>query len=1055
LHPIAKALCFPFAAALLTAPGASAAVEDGLDFFEKKIRPVLVENCYKCHSAEAEKNGKLEGKLRLDLREGVRGRGESGLVAVIPGKPDESNLYRAVTYLDSELVMPPKSRLAKSVVADFKQWIEMGAPDPRRGTLAKAEANEIDFEQARKFWSFRKPSDPALPTVNDSAWPREDLDYFILSQLEENGLRPAPPADRRTLIRRATYDLTGLPPTVAEIEAFLADKSPNAFSKTVERLLASPHYGEKWGRHWLDVARYADSNGLDENLAYVNAFRYRNYVINSFNEDKPYNRFVQEQIAGDLLPLSKNESDELRHSRLIATGFLSVGAKMLAEDDGRKMEMDIIDEQLDTLGRAFMGMTIGCARCHDHKFDPIPTRDYYSLAGIFKSTHTMDNHKVVAQWHEVELGSADLRAKRELVDKEVKKQKQTIESLKSKSAKSITAQARSVAADYLIGALVKLRKEARIQFTLKELEEQPKEKTEGMLLIEAENFTRGNGLKTFDGYGKGIGVLLSSGPTQVEFDLPIDKAGKYSLHMRYAAADSRPAKLSINNKLINEMATDSVTGTWYPDSQKWFWEGTFQLDAGINVLKFDWATPTPHIDKLLVLPSDQSDLPAADGLAHLHNTFTQQWIGHLKQISKDKKSPLNEWRKYIENPREPIDEKLIENIRSRFAATHERDSLHSLIHDKNGPFKTPKDVEKLFPKTEQEELKQLQKQLSDTEKKHPKVPKAMAVKEGKAEDLKVHLRGDYMTQGELAPRGYLRVVTSKQTTTPSRNASGRAGFAEWLTSNENPLTARVMANRIWLWHFGEGIVRTPDNFGKLGLRPTHPKLLDWLTMRFVDNGWSIKKMHRIIMNSAAYQMSSQHNGQAYAVDPGNKLWWRFNRRRLYAEEVRDSLLFTGGSIDWGMKGQLMTYDPRQYVSQNNHPYFYGSSRTVYLPVIRSGTFDVLQAFDFGDPAVIQGQRSSTVSAAQALFMMNHDLVAKASERLAKRAAKALDFAESANQIYAAILHRKPSAAETRRAVDFAEHALDQAGDDATKAKAQAWKSFAQVLFSSNEFMFLD
>ncbi len=677
-------------------------MEDGLDFFEKKIRPVLVENCYKCHSAEAEKNGKLEGKLRLDLREGARGKGESGLVAIIPGKPDESNLYRAVTYLDSELVMPPKSRLAKSVVADFKQWIEMGAPDPRSGTLAKAEVKEINFEEARKFWSFRKPTEPKLPTVESSAWPREDLDHFILSQLEENGLTPAPATDKRTLICRATYDLIGLPPTVAEIEAFLTDRSPNAFSKIVERLLASPHYGEKWGRHWLDVARYADSNGLDENLAYVNAFRYRNYVINSFNEDKPYNRFVQEQIAGDLLPLSKNESDEMRHSRRIATGFLSVGAKMLAEDDGRKMEMDIIDEQLDTLGRAFMGMTIGCARCHDHKFDPIPTRDYYSLAGIFKSTHTMDNHKVVAQWHEVELGSADLRAKRELVDKEVKKQKQTIESLKSNSAKSITAQARSVAADYLIGALVKLRKEARIQFTLKELEEQPKEKTKGMLLIEAENFSRGNGLKTFDGYGKDIGVLLSSGPTQVEFDLPIEKAGKYSLHMRYAAADSRPAKLIINNKLINEMATGNVTGTWYPDSQKWFWEGTFQLDAGINVLKFDWASPTPHIDKILVLPSDQSDHPAADGLVHLHNTFTQQWIGHLKQISKDKKSPLDEWGKYIENPREPIDGKLIENIRSRFAAAHEGDSLHSLIHDKNGPLKTPKGIEKLFQKTERE-----------------------------------------------------------------------------------------------------------------------------------------------------------------------------------------------------------------------------------------------------------------------------------------------------------------------------------------------------------------
>ena len=1025
------------------------------DFFEKKIRPVLVENCYKCHSAEAEQNGKLKGKLRLDLREGTLGKGESGLVSVVPGNPDKSNLYRAITYLDSELVMPPKNRLPKSIVADFKRWIEMGAPDPRDGKLTKAKAKEINLEEARKFWSFQKPIESKLPAVQNSAWPREDSDFFILSQLEKNDLRPAPATDKRTLIRRATYDLIGLPPTVAETEAFLTDKSSNAFSKIVERLLASPHYGEKWGRHWLDVARYADSNGLDENLAYVNAFRYRNYVINSLNQDKPYNHFVQEQIAGDLLPLGKNESDETRHSRRIATGFLSVGAKMLAEDDGRKMEMDIIDEQLDTLGRAFMGMTLGCARCHDHKFDPIPTRDYYSLAGIFKSTHTMDNHKVVAQWHEVELGSADLRAKREQVDREVEKQKQAIESLKSKSAKSITAQARSDAADYLIGAMVKLRKEAHIQFTLKELEEQPKEKTKGILLIEAENFARGNGLKTFDGYGKGIGVLLSSGPTQVEFDLPIEKAGKYSLYMRYAAADSRPGKLSISDKLINETATGSVTGTWYPDSQKWFLEGTFQLNVGTNVLKFDWGTPTPHIDKLLVLPNDQTDLPAADGLAHLHNTFTQQWIAHLKQIPKDKKSPLNEWRKYIENPLEPINEKLIENIRSRFAAAREKDSLHSLIHDKNGPFKMPKDVEKLFTKAKQAELKDLDKKLSETEKEYPKAPKAMAVKEGKVEDLKVHIRGDYMTQGELAPRGYLRFIARKKTAAPPKNTSGRAGFAEWITSSENPLTARVMANRIWLWHFGEGIVRTPDNFGKLGLRPTHPKLLDWLTMRFVENGWSIKQMHRIIMNSAAYRMSTQYNEQAYADDPDNKLLWRFNRRRLQAEEVRDSLLVAGGSIEWGMKDQLMTYDPRQYVSQNNHPYFYGSSRTVYLPVIRSGTFDVLQAFDFGDSAVIQGQRSSTVSASQALFMMNHDLVAQASTRLAKRAAEAPDFAESANQIYENILRRKSSAAETKHAVAFAEYALAKAGDDAAKTKVKAWKSFSQVLFSSNEFMFLD
>ena len=339
MRRIAKA--FLPAAGFLAATG-NVAADEGIEFFEKKIRPVLIEHCYKCHSADAEQKGKLKGKLRLDLREAIRGRGESGLAAVVPGKPDESNLYRAITYLDPELVMPPKTRLAKGVVADFKQWIEMGAPDPRDGRLAKAEAKQIDFAEARKFWAFRRPGEPTLPSVQASAWPREDLDFFILARLESNQLQPAPAAAKRTLIRRATYDLTGLPPTMEEIADFLADESPDAFRRVVDRLLASPHYGEKWGRHWLDVARYADSNGLDENLAYVNAFRYRNYVIDAFNEDKPYDQFVREQIAGDLLKPFGDEPETARHARHIATGFLSVGAKMLAEDDGRKMEMDSI-----------------------------------------------------------------------------------------------------------------------------------------------------------------------------------------------------------------------------------------------------------------------------------------------------------------------------------------------------------------------------------------------------------------------------------------------------------------------------------------------------------------------------------------------------------------------------------------------------------------------------------------------------------------------------------------------------------------------------------------
>jgi len=1059
-HPIAKTVSFLFATGLLTVPGTFEAAENRLDFFEKKIRPVLVDNCYKCHSAEAEKNSKLKGKLRLDLREGIRGKGESGLTPVVPGDPDKSNLYRAISYLDSELVMPPKTRLAKPVVDNFKQWIEMGAPDPRDGQLAKDGKKEIDFEDARNFWSFRKPSEPKLPPVKNAAWPKEELDVFILSQLEKNGLRPTPPADKRTLIRRATYDLTGLPPTIVDIEAFLADKSPDAFGKVVERLLASHHYGEKWGRHWLDVARYADSNGLDENLAYINAFRYRNYVIDSFNEDKPYNRFVQEQIAGDLLPASKNESDSQRHARQIATGFLSVGAKMLAEDDGRKMEMDIIDEQIDTIGQTFLGMTIGCARCHDHKYDPLPMRDYYALAGIFKSTKTMVNHKVVAEWHELNLDSAESRARRDQVDKKVKEQKLVIERFKANASKTIIAEARNNGAEYLIAALIELRNDTRIQLAIKEHKQESGRKINGILLIEAEDFTKGNALKTFDGYGKGIGVLLSGGPTQVEFDLPVKEAGLYQLQMRYAAAESRPSRLSINGKLINEQAGGRITGTWYPDSQKWFLEGTFRLNIGVNTLKLDCPTPTPHIDKLMLMPADQSDLALTKLLSSLRNSFTQQWIVYFDQIKKDDKSPLYEWNSFTEDPTKPIDKKVISNIRKRFADAREKDPLYSLLHDENGPLKMPKNVEKLLTKGEQEKLKQLKSRLSDIEKKYLPTPKAMAVTEGNVEDLKIHLRGSYMNLGNTTPRGFPKLAAIDSGKIPEKN-SGRLEFVRWLTHPEHPLTTRVMANRIWLWHFGAGIVRTPDNFGMLGIRPTHPALLDWLALRLVENNWSIKQMHRIILNSATYQMHTTYNAKAHEMDPENRLWWRFNRRRLLAEEVRDSVILIGGSMNLAMQDQLMAHKPREYVTSTGfkNANFNFECRSVYLPVIRSAVFSVMQAFDFGDPAVIQGQRASTVSTPQSLFMMNHKIVSNASQQVAKRTLQT-DWHPHAvtEQIYRQILRRRPTQHEIERAAAFTEKnmaKLEWTQSDPTRRREKAWQNLAQVLFSCSEFMFVD
>ena len=383
------------------APGAE---PDGIPFFESKVRPILVENCFKCHSvSEKHKGGLLADSLAALLK-----GGESG-PALVPGKPEQSKLIEAVNYKNTDLQMPPKGKLSEAQIAALTTWVRIGAPWPTASAAAIV-APGVDPEKKRRMaehWAWKPAQVSGPPAVKDEAWIRSPIDRFILAKLDANNLKPAPPADKRTLLRRATFDLTGLPPTTEDVEAFLNDRSCEAFAKVIDRLLASPQYGERWGRHWLDVARYADSNGMDENLAYANAFRYRDYVVTALNRDKPYDQFVREQLAGDLLPVAGNAEET--QQRQIATGFLALGPKVLAEPDPQKMEMDIIDEQLDTVSRTFMGLTMGCCRCHDHKFDPLPTADYYSLAAILKSTRVMVNFNKVARWYERPLGTPEDR----------------------------------------------------------------------------------------------------------------------------------------------------------------------------------------------------------------------------------------------------------------------------------------------------------------------------------------------------------------------------------------------------------------------------------------------------------------------------------------------------------------------------------------------------------------------------------------------------------------------------------------------------------------------
>jgi Protein of unknown function (DUF1549)/Protein of unknown function (DUF1553) len=692
---------------------------------------------------------------------------------------------------------------------------------PRRLILVMA---ILPIASARAdHWAFQPPKEPKIPSARSIAG--SPLDAFVFSRLEEKRLKPAPPADKRTLIRRATFDLVGLPPTPEEIEVFLQDHSPNAFAKVVDRLLASPHYGERWGRHWLDVARYADSNGMDENLVQANAWRYRDYVIRSLNADKPFDQFVREQLAGDLLP--GNGFD-----RLIATGFLSLGPKMLAEDDAVKMEMDIVDEQVDTVGKVFMGLTLGCARCHDHKFDPISMADYYGLAGIFKSTKVMDNFKVVARWHERPIATPE----------------------------QLTA-----------------RREADERISAKQVEIQ--------------------------------------------------------------------------------MAERAFARRW-------------------------WADVGRHLALL-----GQSSLIVAPVL-----------------------------------PRESTQ------------------SLSTLATS----------------------AKRLREEKAALMTAAPALPEAMGAADGKAATLRIHLRGSHLTLGADVPRRFPLVLAGKSQQPLDGRQSGRLQLAEWLTRPDHPLTARVIVNRVWHWHFGSGLVRSTDNFGLLGDRPSHLELLDWLALRCVDDGWSLKSLHRRIMLSATYQMGSVGNEIAAQADPDNRLHWRFNRQRLDAETLRDSLLAVSGSLDRTMGGSLLQGNNRGYVPGYPNGVYdkYGfARRSVYLPVIRSMLYDVFQAFDFADPSTPNGERASTTIAPQALFALNGKLVGEQSKALATRLLKAkLDDAGKVSRAYALAFGRPPTANEVTRSLEFVRKVESEWRSqkiEVDQIRIRGWQSLCRAILAANEFVYVE
>ena len=830
---------------------------EGIDLFEKKIRPLLVERCYECHSADARK---LKGHFRLDSREGLLKGGDTG-PAIVPGAPEKSLLIQAVGYTDEDLQMPPKHQLSAAEVASLEAWVKMGAPAPLNEIHAAASSSPayaMDFVQARKFWSFQPVKDSPPPAVKSRSWAKSPVDNYILAKLEAKGLAPATPADKGTLIRRATFDLIGLPPTPEEIEAFVSDKSPNAFAKVVDRLLGSPHYGERWGRHWLDLARYADTSGCNSDYPIPAAYKYRNYVINSFNRDKPYDQFLREQIAGDLLAVNASGvsgaggslATEEKFEPIIATGYLAIARRF----GSRAAEFHLtIEDLIDNLGKTVLGLSINCARCHDHKFDPIPTRDYYALYGILNST-------------------------------------------------------------------------------------------------------------------------------------------------RYA----------------------------FP---------------GTEIYKH---------------PKDFIPLaPAKDGEAYFKET------SELAELD-DKLEKLQERKKSLERL-------------EKATAAKAEEKEGALQVERKDQVKLFESMTLLEVKAELEDARTRQRIL---ENKSYNFEKAYAVADARPSNAKIQKKGDPKMPGEEAPRGFLEILGGQKLPEGTTN-SGRYELSQWLSDAKNPLTARVMVNRIWQHHFGKGLVQTPNDFGTRGKAPTHPELLDSLASRFVESGWSMKAMHRLLMLSATYQLSCDSGAgvpaaiqsrltpaalvtRAAEIDPNNELLSKFNRRRLDAEEVRDAMLAISGKLDATMGGPHPFPPESEWRYTQHRPFvanYETNRRGVYLMQQRIKKQPFLEVFDGADPNVATAERPINTTPIQALFMMNDPFAHEQADALAVRVG--LAYREDPDRIdyaYKLVFGRPATKEEIRLGEDYLSRCRGAMKETAMPFDQQAratLSSYTRVLLSSNEFMYVD
>jgi hypothetical protein len=969
LAPLVLLKSFCWSAAIIA--GAEDFPSEQLELFEKQVRPLLVEHCVDCHGPE-----NREGGLNLATRESLLKGGDSG-PALVPRNPAVSLLVQAIEYLD-EPKMPPSGKLPAEKIELLRRWVESGAAWPKDSPLATGvEASRVFqvTEEQRQWWAFQPVRDVEPPSVRESDWPLNDLDRFILAKLEATGLAPAPAADRIAWLRRATLDVTGLPPTPEEIDAFVSDSTDRAFETVVERLLNSSAYGERWARHWLDVVRYADYHDFNPaarvaSCEITEAWRYRDWVVGAFNRDLPYDQFIVHQIAGDRL--ASPTGDEVYPDGLIATTFLSNGVWDRGDADKEKIVSDMVDDNIGVIGKAFLGLTLDCARCHDHKFDPISTADYYGLAGMFYSSRILK--ELGAKGGEYTVNRVPLIGPTAL----------------AKRAEQETQLAAAMA------RLDDLDRKHRFQ-----------ELTAGGQLLVPVSFSSEAGATAMIADDASISVrgILNKDTYVIEAVIPDLPRSRY-LRLEALPDASLPAggpgRAADGNFVVSRLAASFVppdghmesTPIQFVSAQADFEQTNFAARSALDDDRKDgWAVSpqfgTAHVAVFEIAP--EAVIPAG---SRLRVTIDQQ-----------------------------------------HSDTHTLGKLRLSVAETLTPSPPPDTPERL-------ELIALCDGLQQ-ELVNP-VPLAMAVTDGGTpgglfpgiQDVPIHIRGSYAKLGAVVPRRLPRFFAGENQPAIG-DGSGRSELAAWVASNANPLTARVIVNRVWNWHFGEGLVRTPSNFGMLSEPPTHPELLDWLAVRFIEDGWSLKKLHRRIMLSATYRQSSQVSREVFDKDPENRLLGRFTARRLEAEAIRDAILSVSGQLDLtagGPAGDDFTI----------------RRRSLYVQTARWQRDSYANLFDAANPDSSTEKRVVSTVAPQALLLLNHPWLHEQARHLAERLMREVPTTEvdRIHRAYQLLFGRDPNHAElviAREIVAGGDPAVPHAG----------WIDLAHLLLCSNEFVYID